>query len=116
MVVALTTLKEDFPGRVEAAVGKALGEKFPLMMATLSNLERIVGQQQQMLQQQAQQQQTMCQLVKQLVQVQGQEKQVQVPQSSMPPSLFPTGQHLLASSPAFLVLPTYFSQAGTPQK
>ena len=113
MVVAITTLKEDFPGRVEAAVGKALGEKFPLMMATLSNLERIVGQQQQMLQQQAQQQQTLCQLVQQLVQVHGQERQVQVPQNALSPPIFPTGQHLVGSTPPFLARPP-FTRRSTP--
>ena len=39
---------------MEAAVGRPLGEKFPLIMVTLANLERVVGQQQQMLQQQNQ--------------------------------------------------------------
>ena len=116
MVVAITTLKEDFPGRVEAAVGKALGEKFPLMMATLSNLERIVGQQQQMLQQQAQQQQTLCQLVQQLVQVHGQERQVQVPQNTLSAPIFPSGQHLVGSSPTFLAPPSHYSQVSTPMK
>ena len=116
MVVAITTLKEDFSDRVEAAVGKALGEKFPLMMATLSNLERIVGQQHQMLQQQAQQQQTLCQLVQQLVQVHGQERQVQVPQNVLSPPIFPTGQHLLGSTPTFLAPPSLYAQVNTPMK
>ena len=64
-----------------------------------------------MLQQQAQQQQ-----VQQLVQLNGQEKQVQVPKNTLPPSIYLTGQHLLGSSPAFLHPPSYYSQVGTPMK
>ena len=43
MVAAITGMKEDFPDRMEAAVSKALGDKFPLMMVKLSNMERMVG-------------------------------------------------------------------------